>query len=161
MTIYIGMSSPATVLRIKLTDVLYVPRVRQWFSILRPPPRGHHGCIQGGSLGSPERDPPNRGRVCWHPPERTPAGAQDHPPRALYYARTADDNTRAHGGTLHFYCRLPSSLVNEVDIFTLELVLHGFIICLDTKGAHGDLWGEDGLGLVHQEERRLCSFPTG
>jgi hypothetical protein len=30
--------------------------------------------------------------------------------------------------------------LNEVDIFTLELVLHGFIICLDTEGAHNNLW---------------------
>jgi hypothetical protein len=44
-----------------------------------------------------------------------------------------------------FYHRLPSSLIDEVDIFTLELVLHGFVICLDMKGAHGDLRGEDNL----------------
>jgi hypothetical protein len=35
MIAYIGMSGPATELRIKLTDVLHVLRVRQWFSILR------------------------------------------------------------------------------------------------------------------------------
>jgi hypothetical protein len=35
MTTYIGMNDPATELRIKLMEVLYVPRVRQWFSILR------------------------------------------------------------------------------------------------------------------------------
>jgi hypothetical protein len=28
--------------------------------------------------------------------------------------------------------RLPSSLIDEVDIFMLELVLCGFVICLDT-----------------------------
>jgi hypothetical protein len=60
-----------------------------------------------------------------------------------------------------FYRRLPSLLIDEVDIFTLELVLHGFIICLDTKKPHGDLRGEDGLGPVHQEERRLSGCPTG
>jgi hypothetical protein len=32
---------------------------------------------------------------------------------------------------MHFYSRLPSSLIDEVDIFTLELVLCGFIVCLD------------------------------
>jgi hypothetical protein len=34
MTTYIGMNGPTTELRIKLTEVLYIPRVRQWFSIL-------------------------------------------------------------------------------------------------------------------------------
>jgi hypothetical protein len=29
---------------------------------------------------------------------------------------------------------LPSSLINEVDVITLELVLHGFVVCLDTGG---------------------------
>jgi hypothetical protein len=29
---------------------------------------------------------------------------------------------------------LPSSLIDEVDIITPELVLHGFVICLDTGG---------------------------
>jgi hypothetical protein len=31
-----------------------------------------------------------------------------------------------------FYSRLLSSLINEVDIFMPELILCGFIICLDT-----------------------------
>jgi hypothetical protein len=34
--------------------------------------------------------------------------------------------------------RLPSLLINEVDILTLELVLRGFVVCLDTKGTHAD-----------------------
>jgi hypothetical protein len=33
---------------------------------------------------------------------------------------------------------LPSSFVDEVDIITLDLVLHGFVICLNTGGDHGD-----------------------
>jgi hypothetical protein len=60
-----------------------------------------------------------------------------------------------------FYSRLPSSLINEVDIFTLELILRGFIVCLDTQGAHGDFLGEDGLSPVHHEERRLSSGSVG
>jgi hypothetical protein len=36
---------------------------------------------------------------------------------------------------------LPSSLVDEVDVTTPELILRGFIVCLDTGGAHGDFWG--------------------
>jgi hypothetical protein len=31
-----------------------------------------------------------------------------------------------------FYSRLSSFLIDEVDIFMLELVLHGFVVCLDT-----------------------------
>jgi hypothetical protein len=34
MTIYIGKNSLATTLRIKLTEVLYVPWIWQWYSIL-------------------------------------------------------------------------------------------------------------------------------
>jgi hypothetical protein len=34
--------------------------------------------------------------------------------------------------------RLLFSLVDKVDIFTLELVLRGFFVCLDTQGDHGD-----------------------
>jgi hypothetical protein len=60
-----------------------------------------------------------------------------------------------------FNSRLSSSLINEVDIFTPKLVLRGFIVRLDTEGAHGDLRGEDGFSPIHQEERRLCSSLTG
>jgi hypothetical protein len=60
-----------------------------------------------------------------------------------------------------FYHRLPSLLVDEIDIFTRELVLRGFVICLDTEGAHGDLRGEDDISPVHQEQRRLFDCPTG
>jgi hypothetical protein len=56
---------------------------------------------------------------------------------------------------------LPSSFIDEVDILMPELVLCWFIVCLDAEGAHGDLWGEDGLSLVHQEERRFSGGPTG
>jgi hypothetical protein len=36
---------------------------------------------------------------------------------------------------------LRSLLVNEVDVITPELVLRGFVVCLDTKGTHGDIRG--------------------
>jgi hypothetical protein len=36
---------------------------------------------------------------------------------------------------------LPSSLIDEVDIITPELVLRGFVVCLDTEGDHGGLRG--------------------
>jgi hypothetical protein len=40
-----------------------------------------------------------------------------------------------------FNSRLSSSLVDKVDIFASELVLHGFIVNLDTEGAHSDFRG--------------------
>jgi hypothetical protein len=32
---------------------------------------------------------------------------------------------------------LPSCFINEVDIITSELVLYGFVVCLDTGGGGG------------------------
>jgi hypothetical protein len=46
-------------------------------------------------------------------------------------------------------------LVDKVDILMPELVLRGFIVCLDTQRAHGDFGGKDGLSPIHHEERRL------
>jgi hypothetical protein len=34
---------------------------------------------------------------------------------------------------------LLSSFINKVNIITLELVLHDFVVCLNTGGDHGDL----------------------
>jgi hypothetical protein len=59
-----------------------------------------------------------------------------------------------------FNSRLSSSFVDKVDIFTLELVLCGFIVCLDTEGAQVDFQGEDGLSPVHQKERRFIGGTT-
>jgi hypothetical protein len=50
---------------------------------------------------------------------------------------------------------LPSSLVDEVDVTTPELILCGFVVCLDTGGSHGDFWGDDSLNSIYQKERRL------
>jgi hypothetical protein len=36
---------------------------------------------------------------------------------------------------------LPSSFVDKVDVIISELVLRGFIICLDVEVAHGELRG--------------------
>jgi hypothetical protein len=60
-----------------------------------------------------------------------------------------------------FNSKLPSSLIDEVVIFRSELVLRGFIVCLDTEGALGDFRREDDLSSVHQEERHLSGGPTG
>jgi hypothetical protein len=60
-----------------------------------------------------------------------------------------------------FNSKLPSSLIDQVNIFTPELVLRGFVVHLDTKRAHGELQGEDGLSSVHHEERRLTRGSIG
>jgi hypothetical protein len=60
-----------------------------------------------------------------------------------------------------FNSRLSSSFIDKVDIFTPELVLCGFVVCLDTEGAHGDLRGEDDLSPVNKKERRFSRGPTG
>jgi hypothetical protein len=44
-----------------------------------------------------------------------------------------------------FNSRLPSFFIDEVDIFTLELVLRGFDICLYMEGAHVNLGGRTAL----------------
>jgi hypothetical protein len=55
----------------------------------------------------------------------------------------------------------PSSLINEINIITSELVLRGFVVCLDMAGAHGDFWGEDNPSPVYQEERCIPRGSTG
>jgi hypothetical protein len=65
------------------------------------------------------------------------------------------------GSIIIFNSILSSSLINKANIFTLDLVLRNFVICLDTEGAHGDFRGEDGLSHVPQKERRLSGGPTG
>jgi hypothetical protein len=60
-----------------------------------------------------------------------------------------------------FHGRLPSSFADKVDIFMPELVLCGFVVCLDMEGAHGNFWAEDGLSPVQQKERCFSSGLTG
>jgi hypothetical protein len=55
---------------------------------------------------------------------------------------------------------LPLLFVDEVDIITPELILHDFIVCLDTRGDHGDFWGDNNHGPIHQEERCRPHGPT-
>jgi hypothetical protein len=55
---------------------------------------------------------------------------------------------------------LSSSLVNKVNMITSELVLRGFVVCLDTGGDHGDFRRHNDLCPVHQEDRCLPRGPT-
>jgi hypothetical protein len=56
---------------------------------------------------------------------------------------------------------LPSTLVDEVHVFTLQLSLHRFLESLDPRGAHDDFRGKVGFGPVDQEERGLPGGSAG
>jgi hypothetical protein len=60
-----------------------------------------------------------------------------------------------------FNHRLPSLHVNQVDILTPELVMRGFVVCLDTQRVHGDFRGKNNLGPKHHEKRHLSRGLTG
>jgi hypothetical protein len=137
--------------------VLYVPWIRQWFAILcsqedtsRVADLGHtEGALSaGGELVSTI--------LSEHPLEHQIFHLQlsaMHKPLLVVFECLVVPCI--------FYSRLPFSLIDEVDIFTSELGLRGFVVCLDTYGAHGDFRGEDGLSPVYHEERRLSNGPAG
>jgi hypothetical protein len=125
---YIGRDGLTAVLRIKLTKVLYVPWIRQWFSILcnqadtsRAADLGHleGALLAGGVLVSTLSSE--------HPLEHQIFHLElsaMHEPLLLAFECLVVPCI--------FDSRLSSSLINEVDIFTSELVRRGFVICLDT-----------------------------
>jgi hypothetical protein len=149
--------SLATALRIKLTEVLYVPRAWHRFSLLR----SQADTSRSAHLGYLEGTFPIGGKFVHalsvkHLPEdqiihlELPASheplvvAPEHLPVAYIFNST-----------------LPSLLMDQVDILTPELVLRGFIVCLNTQRAHGDFRGKDSLSPIHHEERRLSRGSTG
>jgi hypothetical protein len=116
------------ILRIKLPEVLYVLWIRQWFSILR----SQADTSRATDLGHSEGALPVEGELV-----STLSG--EHPPehRIIHLELSATHEPLL----VAFEClvvpcifdsRLPSFLIDEVDIFMLELVLRGFIVCLDT-----------------------------
>jgi hypothetical protein len=151
------MSSLTTVLRIKLTEVLYVPWVWHWFSLF---------CSQADTsrpahLGYPEGTFPAGGKFVHALPVKHPSEDQiihlelfaSHEPLVVASERLPV--------ACIFNSILPSSLIDKVDILTPELVLRGFVVCLDMQRAHGDFGGKDGLGPIHHEERCLSRGLTG
>jgi hypothetical protein len=152
-----GMSSLPTALSIKLTDVLYVPWAWHWFSLL---------CSQADTsrsthLGYSEGTILVGGKFIHVLPVKHPSEDQiihlelstSHEPLVV-----APEHLPV---TCIFNSRLPSSLIDQVNILTLELVLRDFIVCLDTQRAHDDFRGKDGLGPIHHEEMRLSHGSTG
>jgi hypothetical protein len=145
------MSSLATALSVKLTEMLYVPWGRHWFSLLR----SQEDASRSAHLGYPKGTFPTGGKLIQALPVKHPP--EDHVihlelPASHELLVVAPEHLLV---ACIFNSRLPFSLVDQVDIITLELVLHGFIVCLDTQRAHGDLQGEDSLSPIHHEERRL------
>jgi hypothetical protein len=117
-----------TVLRIKLTEVLYVPWIRHRFSILR----SQVDTSRAADLGHSEGTLPAGG-------ELLSTLSSEHPPEHQIFHL---ELSAMHELLLVvFECLVVScifdsillySLINEVNIFTPELVLHGFVVCLDT-----------------------------
>jgi hypothetical protein len=125
---YTGRGGLATVLRIKLTEVVYVAWIRQWFSILRSQAYTSRVVELGHSEGAlPAGEELVSTLSIEHPPEHQifhlELSATHEPLLVAFECLTIP---------CIFYSRLPSSLIDEVDIFTSELVLHVFVVCLDT-----------------------------
>jgi hypothetical protein len=143
-------------LSIKLTEVLYVPWVWHWFSLLcsqADTSRLAHLAYPEGTFLAGQKLV--HALPVKHPPEDQIIDLEfsaSHEPLVLAPERLSV--------ACIFNSRLPSSLVNQVDVLTPELVLRGFVVCLDTQRAHGDFWGKDGLGPIHHEERRLSHGST-
>jgi hypothetical protein len=121
------MSSLAAVLSIKLMEVLYVPWVWHWFSLLH----SQADTSRSAHLGYPEGTFPASGKLVnalpvKHPPEDQIIHLElfaSHEPLVVA--------PECLSVACIFNSRLPSSLVDQVDILTPELVLRGFIVCLD------------------------------
>jgi hypothetical protein len=151
------MSSLATTLRIKLTEVLYVPWARHWFSLLHCQANAsrsaHLGYLIGTFLAGGKFV---HALSAKHPPEDQIIHLEllaSHEPLVV-----APEHLPV---PCIFNSSLPSSLIDQIDILTPELVLRSFIICLDTQRAHGDFQGKDSFGPIHHEERRLSRGSTG
>jgi hypothetical protein len=154
---YRGMSSLATALRIKLTEVLYVPRAWHWFSLLR----SQADTSRSAHLSYPEGTFPAGGKFVHvlpvkHPPEDQIIHLElsaSHKPLVVVPERLPV--------ACIFNSRLPSLLIDQVDIPTPKLILCGFVVCLDTQRAHGDFGEKDGPDSIHHEERSLSRGSTG
>jgi hypothetical protein len=90
------------------------------------------GRIHVGTLELPDSDLPNRGKVYHALPAK-------HPPEDLiiYLDLPASHEPlvvvpECLSVACIFNSSLPSSLVDQVDILTPELILHGFVVCLYT-----------------------------
>jgi hypothetical protein len=118
----------ATVLRIKLTDVIFVIWIRQWFSILR----SQLDISRVVDLGHLEWALRAEGELVStllseHPPEHKIIYLKLSAMHELYVVAF-----ECLAVPYIFDSSLLSSLIDKVNIFMPELVLCGFIVCLDT-----------------------------
>jgi hypothetical protein len=156
MTIYTGKSSPAATLRIKLTDVLYIPWIWQRCSIL---------CSQADTSRMADLCHPKMTLlvggelVCAFRGEYAPEHHIIHLELSTIHEPLVIALERLMVPCILESC-LSSSLIDEVDIITSELVLLSFIVCLDMGGDHGDFQGDNKLCPIHEEERCLPCGPT-
>jgi hypothetical protein len=120
------MSSLATALRIKLTDVLYVSSAWHWFSLLHCQVNASRSAHLGYPVGTF-----HAGEKFGHAlPAKHPFEDQIihlELPASHELLMVAPECLPV---ACIFNSRLPSSLIDQVNILTLELVLHDFIVCL-------------------------------
>jgi hypothetical protein len=151
------MNSLTVALRIKLTEVLYVPWAWHWFSLLRC----QVDASRSAHLGYPVGTFPAGGKfVRALPAKHLPEDQIIHLELPASHEPLVVAPERLPVACI-FNSSLPSSLVDQVDILMSELVLCGFDVCLDTQRAHGDFRGKDDLDPIHHEERRLSRGSTG
>jgi hypothetical protein len=154
MIIYTGRNSLTAALRIKLLEVLYVPWIWQWCSILLR----QADASRPANLCHPKRTLPMRGELV-----------------QAFLGKYVSEHQIIHLELLTIHkllvialerltvpcilesC-LPSCLVDKVNIITPKLVMRGFVVCLNMGGDHGDFWRDNSFGPIRQEE--MC-FPRG
>jgi hypothetical protein len=115
-------------------EMLYVPWVVQWFSILR----SQADTYRTTYLGHAEGALPAGGELVSSFSSEHPS---EHQNIHLELSATHESLLVALESltvSCIFNSRLPSSFIDEVDILAPELVMHGFVIDLGTYGAHGD-----------------------
>jgi hypothetical protein len=140
MTTYTGKGDPTAALRVKLTEMLYVSWIWQWCSILR----SQADTSRVGDLCYPKGTLPVGGEfVCAFTGEYASKHQVIHQKLSAMHKPLVIALERLMVLCILDSC-LPPSLIDEVDIITLELVLRSFVVCLDMGGDHGDLWGGGG-----------------
>jgi hypothetical protein len=132
MTIYTGKNGLAAALRMKLMKVLYVPWIWHWCSILLS-----------------QADTSGVANLC-HPKRTLPLGGElvqafmekytlEHQIVHLELPTMHKPLMVAPCGTVHFRELLVIFFHQQGQHPKLELVLHGFVVCLNTGGDHCDI----------------------
>jgi hypothetical protein len=134
MTIFTRKGRLTDALGIKLMEVLYVPWIWQWCSIL---------CSQAdasmyANLCQSERTLPAGGELaCAFTGKYASKHQIVHLELPTLQKLLVIAPERLAVPCILESC-LPSSFIKEVDIIMLELVLHGFVVCLNMRGDRGD-----------------------